>query len=84
MNRARHSSKEIEMAIQYAEVHGWRYKAVGNSAHAWGRLLCPLQSREGCIISVWSTPRNAGIHAAQIKRRIDKCPHYIGQTKWKH
>lgn len=75
MIRKKHPNKEIEMAIQYAEKLQWRYRKTGDSAHAWGRLLCPLQEREGCSMSIWSTPRNPEVHAKQIRRRIDGCPH---------
>lgn len=68
-------NKEIEKAVQYAENKGWRYKKAGDSAHAWGRLLCPLQTREGCGMSIWSTPRSVDIHAKQIRKQIDLCPH---------
>ncbi len=37
-----------------------------SGGHAWGRLFCPHSAREGCIASVWSTPRNAENHARQI------------------
>lgn len=46
-SRKKHPNKEIELAIQYAENKGWQYKKTGGSAHAWGRLLCPLHEREG-------------------------------------
>lgn len=73
--RKKHPNKEIEMAIQYAESRGWRYKKAGNSAHAWGRLLCLLENREGCSMSIWSTPINTDIHARQIRKRVNACPH---------
>jgi len=73
--REKHPKKEIEEAICYAESVGWRYKDAGNSAHAWGRLLCPETSREGCSLSVWSTPKDASNHKKQICRRVDMCPH---------
>ncbi len=75
MTRKKHPNKEIEAAVQYAENRGWRYKTTGGSAHAWGRLLCPFVSREGCSMSVWSTPRDPVNHAKQIQRRVDACPH---------
>lgn len=75
-----HPNKEIERAIQYAEHKGWRYKKAGNSAHAWGRLLCPQAMRDGCSMSVWSTPRNPDIHAQQIRRWINSCPHNNGDN----
>lgn len=61
MARPRHPNKEIETAIKEAEARGWTVLMA--SGHAWGRLYCPLSSREGCIVSVWSTPRNAENHA---------------------
>ena len=75
MTRSKHPNKEIEEAIKYAEEHGWTYKSSGKSAHAWGRLLCPLHTREGHQMSIWSTPRNAYNHAAQITRKVDSCKH---------
>src|SRR5690625_2031697 len=53
----------------------WRVTDAGSSSHAWTRLKCPEFSRDGCIISVWSTPRVPQNHASQIKRVVDKCPH---------
>lgn len=79
VKRKQHPNKEIEAAVQYAVAKGWRYKAAGQSAHAWGRLLCILEERQGCSMSIWSTPRNADIHAKQIRRRVDACPHF-GET----
>lgn len=75
MRRKRHPNKEIEQAIQVAESKGWRYKDAGDSSHAWGRLLCPLQEREGCSMSIWSTPRDPVNHSKQILRRVGSCPH---------
>lgn len=74
-SRKQHPNKEIEEAVQYAENNGWRYKKVGKSAHAWGRMLCPAQTRDGCSISIWSTPRNPTNHARQIRRSVDACLH---------
>lgn len=77
--RPKHPSKEIEEAIRYAELNGWRYQPTGNSAHAWGRLLCPLASREGHAMSIWSTPKSTENHARQIKHNVDVCEHQ-GET----
>ena len=74
-NRKKHPHKVLEDAIQFAEGRGWHYKKAGKSAHAWGRLYCPLSSQEGCALSVWSTPRSAEIHAKQILKRIKQCQH---------
>lgn len=74
--RPRHPDKEVERAIQYAERKGWR--VVKRSGHAWGRLRCPFADRNGCQVSVWSTPRNAGAHARQIMMGVDKCSHAEG------
>ncbi len=75
MGRKKHAKKEIEEAVQYAEKMGWRYKEAGDSAHAWGRLLCPFEDRDGCSMSIWSTPKSAEVHATQIRRKINSCPH---------
>ena len=47
--------------------------------HAWGHLLCPHHDRDGCMIGVWSTPRNREGHARALIRQVDRCPH--GETK---
>ena len=83
MKRKKHPNKAIEDAIRFAEEKGWRYQKTGNSAHAWGRMLCPLKSSEGCAMSIWSTPRDGEIHAKQIKRRIEHCPHKFEKEKIK-
>lgn len=75
MGRKRHPKQVIEAAIQYAESKGWRFKKAGKSAHAWGRLLCPEASSEGCQMSIWSTPRDIEKHAKQIRRKVDSCQH---------
>lgn len=73
MARSRHPDKEIEAAVTYAESLGWTVKPI--SGHAWGRLYCTHHSRDGCMVSVWSTPRNAGNHARGIIRDVNRCPH---------
>ena len=73
MSRPRHPDKHIELAVQYAESLGWRVEISGG--HAWGRILCPLASRDGCIISVWSTPKVPENHARHVRREVDACPH---------
>ena len=76
MGRPRHPDKHIEAAIHYAESLGW--KVVLSNGHAWGRLFCPKSTRQGCIVSVWSTPRNPFAHARRIRREVDMCPHCAG------
>ena len=73
--RSKHPNKEIEEAILYAEKHGWTYKEPGKSSHSWGRLLCPLHTREGHQMSIWSTPQNTFNHAKQIRKLVDRCQH---------
>ncbi|PSC02703.1 hypothetical protein SLNSH_22760 [Alsobacter soli] len=72
MARPRHPSKEIEAAVQHAESKGWILHL--SSGHAWGHLFCPLSTREGCIVPVWSTPKNAQNHAKGIIRAVNRCP----------
>lgn len=73
MSRPRHPNKHIESAVRYAEALGWSY--VKSKGHAWGRLFCPAGDRDGCIVSVWSTPRVPENHARHIRREVDRCPH---------
>ena len=76
MGRLRHPNSHIEKAAQYAEALGWR--VVTSNGHAWGRLFCPWSTREGCIISVWSTPKVPENHARHIRNKVDSCPHRGG------
>ena len=39
MARKKHSKKEIEEALNYAEKLGWRIQVGGG--HAWGKMYCP-------------------------------------------
>lgn len=73
MTRPRHPDKHIEKAIQFAEQLGWRIEP--SKGHAWGRLFCPHSNRNGCIVAVYSTPRDCENHARHIQREIDNCPH---------
>jgi len=75
--RSKHPNKDIEAAVKYAESIGWRYKEAGGSAHAWGRILCSYREREGCSMSIWSTPKNPFRHAKQIKGSVKRCPHKV-------
>jgi len=48
------------------------------SGHAWGRMYCPFNDvvcrcGEFCVASIWSTPKNTGNHARQIRRIVDNC-----------
>ena len=81
MTRPRHPNKEIEAVIREAEASGWRVVKAGKSAHAWGRLLCQEGSRQGCQISIWSTPRSPENHAKQIRRAVARCPHTGGENE---
>lgn len=72
-SRGRHPDPDIENAVRYAESLGWTVRK--SSGHAWARLYCPHSTRDGCILSVWSTPRSPGNHARHIRSVIDKCPH---------
>ena len=70
-----HPDKEIREAIEYAENNGWTFVKSGPRAYCYGRLYCPASSRGGCIVSVYSTPKNPGRHARHIRSEVDKCPH---------
>jgi hypothetical protein len=73
---SRHSDKEIEAALIYAEQNDWIIKVGGS--HAWCKMYCSANDKECrcgqfCITSIWSTPRNPGNHAKQIRRVVDNC-----------
>jgi hypothetical protein len=76
MERRTHPDKDIEKALRYAEEAGWR--VVRGGSHAWGKMYCPSNSKdcrcgEFCVSSIWSTPKNPGVHARQIRRVVDNC-----------
>ena len=76
MARNRHPKKEVEEALKYVEELGWRIEEGGG--HPYGKMFCPyddLDCRCGefCITSIWSTPKNPGNHAKQIRRVVDNC-----------
>lgn len=76
MSRKKRPKQEVEEALLYAQEHGWR--VVTGGSHAWGKLYCPHNDKEYrcgefCITRIWSTPKNAGSHARQIRRVVDKC-----------
>lgn len=76
MARPIHPNKEVENALRHAEVLGWSVVAGGGDC--WGRIYCPNNDRECrcgefCITSVWSTPRNPGTFARQLRRIVDNC-----------
>jgi len=73
----KHPNKEIRKAVEFAVSKKWRVTDAGSSSHAWARLKCPESSRDGCIISVWSTPRVPRHHARQLIKAVDKCPHSL-------
>lgn len=68
-----HSNKHIREVIEIAIERGWRVVKSGGQAHAWGKLYCPAGERGGCIIAVYSTPRNPQNHAKYLLREMDKC-----------
>jgi hypothetical protein len=72
MGGRKHTSKEVVAAIEYAIGRGWNFREM---AH-FGRLFCPRADRDGCQIGVNGTPRNPEDHAKQIRRAVDRCPHY--------
>jgi hypothetical protein len=79
MARSKHSKKEVEAAITYAEGHGWTVEQRGGG-HAWGILRCPHNDEkcrcgEFCSSSIWSTPRNPGSFARKVRKWVDNCIH---------
>lgn len=84
MVRPSHPKKEVEAALRHAEEQGWRIEVGGS--HAWGKIYCPYKDAECrcgefCIVSVWSTPKNAGNHAKALRRVVDNCTTHRNRTK---
>jgi len=74
MGRTRHPKKEVEAALQGLEESGdWSVTTVHGKGHRWGVARCRFRHHE-CQIGIWSTPRNAGDHAKQIRRAAARCP----------
>jgi hypothetical protein len=72
----KHPNKDVNKAVQHALEKGWTIKAA--SGHAWAIIRYPKNKPECscgmfCQISVWSTPRNPGNFAKQLKRSVDGC-----------
>ncbi|MBW3579216.1 MAG: hypothetical protein KY462_16085 [Actinobacteria bacterium] len=74
MTRRRHPKKEVEAALRYAEDRGWTVVPTAGG-HRWGYMRCPQRTRQGHQESVWSTPRNSDLHAARLRRAVDRCQH---------
>jgi hypothetical protein len=71
-DRPRHPKKDVEEAVQYSETLGWTFRKMGH----WGWMYCPHPDHaDRCHVVVNGTPKNAGNHARQIKRAVDRCPH---------
>lgn len=70
--RARHPKKEVESALKSAEEHGWTVEPKRKSGHSWGSMRCPAGE---CRESIWSTPRNTGDHANDLRRAVARCDH---------
>jgi hypothetical protein len=75
MARARHTRKEIEAAVAYAESRGWTFVKAKARAHIWGTLRCPQGDRTGCTAFVHSTPEVPQDHADLIRKKVDRCTH---------
>jgi hypothetical protein len=71
--RAKHPKREVDAAVKQLFEAKWTFRKGGG--HAWGVFQCPEDSREGCQISVWSTPKSPENHGKQIKKALEKCPH---------
>ncbi len=69
----RHPSKEINAEVEHALSLGWTL--ISPCSHAWGILKCPAGHRQGCRISVWSTPKKPEKFARWLRREIGKCDH---------
>jgi hypothetical protein len=82
VSRRSHPHKDVEDALRYAESHGWTVDVGGG--HCWGGMKCPENAgcRGGhfCLSSIWSTPKNPGNFAKQVRRAVDNCTESSNQS----
>lgn len=71
--RDRHTKKDVEKALQYAEENGWDVVPV-HHGHVWGRMTCPADEQP-CELRIYSTPKNPGNEAKRLRRFVDRCEH---------
>ena len=71
----KHKNKAVRAAIEYAISKGWRLEKVTRKGHAWGKLYCPLASRDGCRFTVYGTPAIPEAPARDLRRTVDRCQH---------
>lgn len=77
--RTRHTSKEVENAIQAALEAGWTFeKPKGGHSHKYGTLKCPKNQKECrgglfCSFQVRSTPGKPEGHAKKIMSAVNGC-----------
>jgi hypothetical protein len=76
--RSRHSKKEVEKVLEELEALGWTVVKRNGKGHAWGLLRCPKPTEDCrcgkfCQMSIWSTPKNADKHAADLRRKALAC-----------
>ncbi len=87
MGRSPHSKKDVEAALRHAEANGWRVVEGQGRGHAWGQLYCPYRDDDCrcgtfCRVSIWSTPKNAGNHAKQLRKVVDNCTVHLKDPPW--
>jgi hypothetical protein len=72
--RSKHPKKDVEEALQEAEVAGM---IVEDGHGHWGVIWCPGDEDHRCPrpFWVWSSPKNAQNHAKQIRRYTARCTH---------
>lgn len=75
MARPRHSKPEIEAALSEAELAGWRIEKASARAKPWGSARCAYANRDGCRLSILSTPKSAQNFAKQVRKAVAACPH---------
>lgn len=75
MMRRRHPKKEVEEALAgILEDPWWRLEQPRKTGHMWGVLKCGF-GRNGCMRSVWGTPRDPAGHARDLEALAQRCVH---------
>jgi hypothetical protein len=74
MTRWSHPKKQIRDALDEADAADFDVQDTSSRGHGWGYIMCPADKQR---MSVWSTPRDADVHAMQIRKFLIRHRHPI-------
>ena len=72
MTKWSHSKKQVRAALDEADAAGFDVHDTSSHGHSWGYIQCTADKQR---MSVWSTPRDADVHAKQIRQFLTRHSH---------